>query len=216
MPRYLLIASDHLPGVHPSAEDLFRGAYDSLNSQADCRPKMSTRDYMMDYVQKLPDYHRVFKDDADAIAQCNAWLEKPPYQLFGPNLGELNMTKELLQAAKKRVNAGALPLDELGDINNKDLQDQIRLLASGDFVELTSIGADAYNEPDTGSSGADLHFKGKANGTMEYGTKVLDAKGIAGLAAWVKATEAKVSGASFELMTGEGGGFSMTVIADAD
>ncbi len=126
------------------------------------------------------------------------------------------MTKRLIAAAKARVNAGALPLDDLGDINNKDLQDQVRKLAAGDFVEVTSLGTDAYNEPETGSSGVDIHFKGKANSTMEYGTKVLDAKGIAGLAAWVKETDSKVSGASFELMIGEEGGFALTVIADAD
>ena len=193
---------------------MFRGVYDELNSQADFRPKMSTRDYMMHRVQQLPDYTRVFKDDLDAVNQAEAWLKKPPYPLFSSS--DLIMTKQLIAAAKQRVNAELGPDADVGAINNRDLQTQVSGLIAAGFLSVSHLTTDGFNEPETGSAGVEIHFKGAVKSMISYGTPILDFDGLLALTKWLEETKSKLSGLEVELMVNDEGELTLLVLTDAD
>jgi len=212
---YLLNASDRLPGVHPAAEDLFCEAYELMSSQMGGLLKTTTQERLMEYARSLPDYSRVFKNQADAVSQCEAWLKNPPYQLYASGQEVTNMNKELLQAAKQRVKAELRPDTDVGGINNPTLQTQVSGLIAAGFLSVLHLSTDGYNEPETGSAGVEIHFTGAAKSAISYGSSILDLKGIRALTEWLEETESKLPGLEVELMVDDEGDLSLLVLTDA-
>ena len=171
---------------------------------------------MLDYVQNLPDYTRVFKDDADAVAQCDAWLQNPPYQLFGPNLGELHMTKELISAAKARVNAETNHAESVGNINNRELQTQVNALIALGILSVKHLTTEGFNEPETGSAGVEIHFQGAAKSMISYGSPILDLDSLRKLTGWLEKTTSRLHGMQVELMVDDEGDMALLLLTESD